>query len=84
MGTYIDKIVKRFGLEDSRKFTTPMEPGFALTVEDFAYFLFLQEQINDIIIEEPTESMITEMRSVIRTIRYYSSAVRYQSRSQRA
>jgi hypothetical protein len=63
MGTYIDKIVKRFGLEESRKFTTPMEPGFALTVEDFA--------------EEPTESMITEMRSLIGSIGYCATGVRF-------
>jgi hypothetical protein len=63
MGTYIDKIVKRFGLEESRKFTTLMEPGFALTVEDFS--------------EEPTESMITEMRSLIGSIGYCATAERF-------
>ena len=63
IGTYIDKIVKRFGLEESRKFTTSLEPGFALTVEDFA--------------EEPTESMITEMRSLIGSIGYCAIAVRF-------
>ena len=40
-----------------------MEPGFALTVEDFA--------------EEPTESMITEMRSLIGSIGYCATAVRF-------
>ena len=63
IGTYIDKIVKRFGLEESRKFTTSLEPGFALTVEEFA--------------EEPTESMITEMRSLIGSIGYCATAVRF-------
>lgn len=63
MGAYIDKIVKRFGLEDSRKVTTPMEPGFVLTAEDF--------------IEEPTEAMITEMRSLIGSIGYCATAVRF-------
>ena len=63
MGTYIDKIVKRFGLEDSRKFATPMEPGFVLTEEDFK--------------EEPSESMISEMRSLIVSIGYCATAVRF-------
>ena len=40
-----------------------MEPGFALTVEDFA--------------EEPTESMIKEMRSLIGSIGYCATAVRF-------
>ena len=59
MGTYIDKIAKRFGLEDCRKVTTPMEPGFAVTAEDF--------------VEEPTESMVTEMRSLIGSMACCSS-----------
>ena len=63
MGTYIDKIAKRFGLEDCRKVTTPMEPGFAVTAEDF--------------VEEPTESMVTEMRSLIGSIGYCATAVRF-------
>jgi hypothetical protein len=63
MGTYIDKIVKRFVLEDSRKFATPMEPGFVLTEEDFK--------------EEPSESMISEMRSLIGSIGYCATAVRF-------
>ena len=63
MGAYIDKIVKRFGLEDSRKVTTPMEPGFALNAEDF--------------LEEPTEAMVTEMRSLIGSIGYCATAVRF-------
>jgi len=63
MGTRIDKIVVRFGLEDSRKVTTPMQPGFALTVEEFA--------------KEPTESMITEMRRLIGSIGYCGTAVRF-------
>jgi hypothetical protein len=61
----MDKIVKRFGLAESRKFTTPIEPGFALTVEDFA--------------EEPTESMITEMRSLIGSIGYCATVVRFDT-----
>ena len=36
------------GLEDSCKFTTPMEPDFVFTVVDFK--------------EEPSESMITEIQ----------------------
>ena len=63
MMTYIDKIVKRFGLEDSRKFATPMEPGFVLTEEDFK--------------EEPSESMISEMRCLIGSIGYCATAVRF-------
>jgi hypothetical protein len=43
-------------LEESRGVKTPMEPGFVLTEEDFA--------------EEPTESMISEMRSLIDSIGY--------------
>ena len=63
IGTYIDKIVKRFGLEDSRGVELPMEPGSMLTVEVF--------------VEEPTESMITEMRSLIGSIGYSTTAVRF-------
>jgi hypothetical protein len=63
MMTYVYKIVKRFGLEDSRKFATPMEPGFVLTEEDFK--------------EEPSESMISEMRSLIGSIGYCATAVRF-------
>jgi hypothetical protein len=63
VGTYIDQIVKRFGLEESRGVKTPMEPGFVLTEEDFA--------------EEPTESMISEMRSLIVSIGYCATAVRF-------
>jgi hypothetical protein len=63
IGTYIDKIVKRFGLEDSRGVELPMEPGSMLTVEVF--------------VEEPTESMITEMKRLIGSIGYCGTAVRF-------
>ena len=63
MSTYIEKIAKRFGLEECRKVTTPMEPGFTLTEEDFA--------------DEPSEEMVTEIRSLIGSIGYCATALRY-------
>lgn len=63
MATYIDRIVERFGLKDSRRADTPMEAGFVLTEEDF--------------LEEPTPEMIHEMRSLIGSIGYCATAVRF-------
>ena len=63
MATYIDRIVERFGLKDSRRVDTPMEAGFVLNEEDF--------------LEEPTPEMIHEMRSLIGSIGYCATAVRF-------
>ena len=63
MATYIDRIVERFGLKDARRADTPMEAGFVLTEEDF--------------LEEPTPEMIHEMRSLIGSIGYCATAVRF-------
>ena len=63
MATYIDRIVERFGLKESRRVDTPMEAGFVLTEEDFQ--------------EEPTAEMIHEMRSLIGSIGYCATAIRF-------
>lgn len=63
MSAYIEKIAHRFGLTETRNHKTPMEPGFCLTEDDFK--------------EEPTEEMKTEMRSIIGSIGYAVTALRY-------
>lgn len=63
MGTYIDRIVKRFKSEDSKIFKTPMDPGFVLTKDDFK--------------EEPTEDMRGLFRSLIGSIGYAATALRF-------
>ena len=34
MGPYIDKVCKRFNLEDAQREETPMDAGFMITPED--------------------------------------------------
>ena len=63
MQGYIDKIVRRFDLVDSRTPSTPMEAGFTLVESDFD--------------EEPTEEMRTLYRSLIGSIGYAATAVRF-------
>ena len=63
VASYIDKIADRFGLTETRQYKTPMEPGFVLTEADFD--------------TEPTEEMIHEMRSLIGSISYATTALRY-------
>ena len=63
MTAYIEKIAARFNLLETRQYKTPMEPGFCLTETDF-----------DV---EPTEEMIHEMRSIIGSISYAMTALRY-------
>ena len=48
---YIERVTRRFGLEDTRTNATPMEAGFEISESDF--------------VEEPTEEMITLYRSLI-------------------
>ena len=63
MSAYIEKIALRFDLTETRVVKTPLDPGFVLTEEDFE--------------AEPTEEMITEMRSMIGSMAYAMTAVRY-------
>ncbi len=60
---YIERVVKRFGLEDTRTHATPMEAGFEINESDF--------------VEEPTEEMITIYRSLIGSIGYATVTVRF-------
>ena len=59
----IERVVRRFGLEDTRTHETPMEAGFKISGSDF--------------VEEPTEEMITLYRSLIGSIGYASVTVRF-------
>ena len=63
MGTYIDRVVRRFGLEETKIYKTPMDAGFALTEEDFK--------------EEPTEDMKSLYRSLIGSIGFAATAARF-------
>ena len=63
MSAYIEKIAHRFDLTETRNVKTPMEPGFCLTEDDFK--------------DEPTEAMKTEMRSIIGSIGYAVTGLRY-------
>ena len=63
--SYIEKIAKRFDLTESRPVKTPLEPGFALTESDFD--------------QEPTEEMKSELRSLIGSIGYATTALRYDA-----
>ena len=65
MSSYISKIAARFGLTETRRYKTPMEPGFHLVEADFD--------------EPPTEEMKTEMRSLIGSIGYATVALRYDT-----
>ena len=59
----IDRIVQRFGLQDSRPADTPMDPGFVLKEDDFD--------------EESTKEMISEMRALIGSIGYCTTSCRF-------
>ena len=63
MAMYIDRIAKRFKLEDTRVVETPLEAGFILSAQDFE--------------TDPTEEMISEYRSLIGSIGYAAVALRY-------
>ena len=65
LSSYITKIANRYGLTETRAYKTPMEPGFSLTEADFA--------------EEPTEDMISLMRSLIGSIGYATTALRFDA-----
>ena len=60
---YIDRIAKRFGLEETRLPDSPMEAGFEIIESDF-----------DI---PPTEEMISLYRSLIGSIGYAATTVRF-------
>jgi hypothetical protein len=60
---YIEKVSRRFGLEDTRTHATPMEAGFEINESDF--------------VEEPTEEMITLYRYLIGSIGYAAITVRF-------
>jgi len=60
---YIDKIGKRFNVDDGRYPDTPMDAAFVVTPEDLK--------------EEPTEEMMTEYRSLIGSIGFAATTVRY-------
>jgi len=60
---YIERVAKRFGLEDTRTYATPLEAGFEINESDF--------------VEEPTEEMITLYRSLIGSIGYAAVTVRF-------
>ena len=61
LGPYIDKIAKRFNVTETSK--SPMDAGFNITPED--------------VLEEPTEEMRQEFRSLIGSIGFASIAVRW-------
>ena len=63
MGPYIDKVCKRFNLEDARRKETPMDAGFMITPEDIR--------------EDPTPEMEAEFRSLIGSIAFASITVRW-------
>jgi hypothetical protein len=63
MGSYIDKIGQRFGLIGSAPVYTPLDPGFVITEEDIP--------------EQPNSKLMEEFRSLIGSIGYCSSALRY-------
>ena len=65
LSSYIEKIAVRFGLTETRVYKTPMEPGFVLTEDDFK--------------EEPTEEMKSLMRSLIGSIGFATTALRYDA-----
>ena len=60
---YIERVARRFGLEDARTHATPMEAGFEISESDF--------------VEEPTEEMVTLYRSLIGSIGYVAVTVRF-------
>ena len=60
---YIDRITKRFGLEETRLPDSPMDAGFEVVESDF-----------DV---PPTEEMISLYHSLIGNIGYASTTVRF-------
>jgi len=63
MESYVDRIVRRFELQETKFATTPMEHGFKLEAEDIE--------------EVASEEMISEYRSLIGSIGYCCIALRY-------
>jgi uncharacterized protein (DUF2267 family) len=60
---YIERVARRFGLEDTSTHATPMEAGFEINESDF--------------VEEPTEEMTTLYRSLIGSIGYAAVTVSF-------
>jgi len=63
MGSYIDKIGQRFGLIGSAPVYTPLDPGFVITEDDIP--------------DQPDPKLMEEFRSLIGSIGYCSTALRY-------
>ena len=63
LAPYIDKMVKRFGLADAAASDVPIDPGFLLNASD----------IN----EAPTPEMISEYRSLIGSLGFAATSVRF-------
>ena len=60
---YIERIGARFGADDGRYFDTPMDSGFVVTPEDLK--------------EEATAEMMSEYRSLIGSLGFAATTVRY-------
>ena len=60
---YIERIGARFGADDGRYFDTPMDSGFVVTPEDLK--------------EEATADMVSEYRSLIGSLGFAATTVRY-------
>lgn len=65
LSSYIEKIATRYGLTETRVNKTTIEPGFSLTEADF--------------VEEPTEEMVSLMQSLIGSIGYATTALRFDA-----
>jgi hypothetical protein len=63
LGGYIDRVAQRFDLLDAKLADTPMDPGFVLTPKDLD--------------EEPTEESKSLYRSLIGSIGFIATAVRF-------
>ena len=63
MGTYINQVVRRFVLEETKTYKTPMDAGFTLTEEDFK--------------EESMEDMKSLYRFLIGSIGFAATAARF-------
>ena len=63
LGPYIDKMAKRFDLEHAAPSDVPIDPGFILTPEDLN--------------ETPTPAMMSEYRSLIGSIGFAATSVRF-------
>jgi len=60
---YIERVAARHGIDDGKYHDTPMDDGFVITPEDLK--------------TEPTEEMLSEYRSLIGSIGFAATTVRY-------